>query len=361
MTGRKKIIIVLTALVGFLSIVGYNYGRELYYRLNGFSLGKKKLILYEQNRSGFTLKSGDEYKLINSAIKQDYTIFFSGKLVELDTLIIGKGIKKYLSSFLVLTHDSIFISRIATDKKTKSYKHNVNLQENLIISIHRKINTTFVSLISEKDTFKITSDFAGMNNPFVKSIGTRIDVDKFEFTCKDYISDVYIFGDSYVNCGTPRRWPYYIYRDGFQFLCDGLPGGTSIDSYDYLHSALSIHQPKFLIWCLGMNDGNDDEFGASVSWKDHLKMVMELCEKNNITLILATVPSVPTRDNTKKNEFVRNSGYRFIDFDKAVSDGKGIWKQGMLSDDGVHPTEIGGKALAERFLVDFPEIKDYTK
>lgn len=29
----------------------------------------------------------------------------------------------------------------------------------------------------------------------------------------------------------------------------------------------------------------------------------------------------------------------------------------MLAKDGVHPTEKGAEAMADRFLVDFPEIK----
>ena len=107
-----------------------------------------------------------------------------------------------------------------------------------------------------------------------------------------------------------------------------------------------------------MNDGSD-KFMANLTWKYYVKKLMDLCDKNNITLILATIPTVPTRDNTGKNDFVRNSGYRYIDFDKAVSDGMGNWKKGMLSDDGVHPTESGAEAMSEVFLKDFPEIKNY--
>lgn len=355
---REKIII-LAMLIGVVSIVGVNYRRELYHRLKYYTQDKKDINIYEQNRKKFTLKSGDEYKLINSAIKQDYNIFFSGSIVDFDTLIIGKGHKRYLSGFLVITQDSIFIKKITSDKNTIScgHDHNLGLQEDLEINIDRKIDSTFITIISERDTLKITSNFVGMDNPFVKSIGSVINVNEFDFTYGNYLSDVYIFGDSYVNCQTPRRWPYYIYRDGYKFLCDGLPGGRSIDSYDYLSSAFSIQKPKYVIWCLGMNDGNDDKLGANLNWKYYLQRVMNLCDKKNITLILTTVPTVPTIDNTNKNEFVRKSGYRYIDFDKAVSDSKGNWKNRMLSDDGVHPTEIGAKAMVKKFLEDFPEIK----
>jgi hypothetical protein len=320
---------------------------------NDFKLFKKKLI-------NFTLKSGEKYKLINSAIKQDYNIFFSGNIVNFDTLIIGKGNKRYLSSYILINRDSIFFNKITSGETTISYKHNLSLNNNLSISIDRKVDSTIVTFINEEDTLKITSDFVGMNNPFIRSYGSVIDVNKFEFTCNDYNDNVYIFGDSYVNCNNPNRWPYYLYNNDYKFLCDGLPGGNSIDSYDFISSAFSVHKPKYLIWCLGMNDGSD-RLGISPKWKYYVKKVMDLCSKNNVSLILATIPSVPIVDNTSKNKFIKESGYRYIDFDKAVSDGNGNWIKGMLSNDEVHPSEMGAKKMAEEFLKSFPEIKKHSK
>ena len=59
-----------------------------------------------------------------------------------------------------------------------------------------------------------------------------------------------------------------------------------------------------------------------------------------------------------KNEIIRSSGYRYIDFAKAVNaEAVGSsWYAGMLSTDNVHPTQEGAKALASRFLLDVPEI-----
>ena len=319
---------------------------------NGVKILDKKL-------TDFTLSDGEEYKLINSAIKQDYNIFFSGNIVDFDTLIIGKGSKSYLSSSITITRDSVIFNKIADNKTKKAYKHHLRLKNNLTISIDRKLNSAIVTIINEKDTFKIKSDFVGMKKPFIRSLGSVINVKEFSFTYNDYNSDIFIFGDSYVNCAPPSRWPYYLYKK-YKFFCDGFPGGTSVDSYDFLRSALSVHKPKYVIWCLGMNDGSDDQ-EINPTWKHYVKEVMALCSRKDITLIFATVPTVPTRNNRGKNRFVRESGYRYIDFDKAVSDGNGNWKKGMLYDDGVHPTEKGAKALAERFLKDFPEIKNYTK
>ena len=171
-------------------------------------------------------------------------------------------------------------------------------------------------------------------------------------------NDVYILGDSYVVYSNPARWTYYIYNSGYDFFCYGIPGGRSANLYGFLQTAITLHKPKYVIWCLGMNDGPDRFCLPQIAWKYHLKKVMKLCKENNITLILATVPTCPAVNNDYKNAYIRKSGYRYIDFDRAVSDGRGKWKNGFLSDN-VHPTEAGAKALAEQFLKDFPEIKQY--
>jgi len=360
LTKRKKVILILIIFSSIISTTVFEFKRELYYVFKFYTENEGEFQLNEKEINDFSLLNGQKYELINSGIKQNYNIYFEGNIVNFGTFFIGKGSEKYNSSYIEINKDSIVFNKIKTTKNTKSYEHNLSLKNNLSINIGREVNSTIVTIINEKDTLNINSDFVGMDKPFIKSVNSNINVDTFKFTSNDYYSDVFIFGDSYVNSGNPHRWPYYIYNKQYTFLLDGLPGGKSIDSYDYLKSALSIHKPKYLIWCLGMNDGGD-RLGISLTWKHYLNKVEQLCKSNNINLILSTVPSIPTRDNTLKNEYVRKSGYRYIDFDKVVSDSKGNWKNGMLSDDGVHPTEMGAKVMSERFLVDFPEIKNYLK
>lgn len=317
--------------------------------------------IHPQKLNNFTLKEGESYQLVNSSIKQFYTINFKGTIEKFDTLSIGKGSGRYLSSNLTITPDSIISTRVTNIINRKAIKHALQLKNELSIKIERDLSSSSVTIINESDTITFSSDFIGMNHPFIRSSGTQIKVDTFEFICKDYFSDVFVFGDSYVNSASPARWPYYTHGGGYQFLCDGLPGGRSKDSFDFINAAFSIHQPKYVIWCLGMNDKSDEGRIPNEDWKNYAKKVMELCAKHNVALIFSTVPSVEKRNNRGKNDFVRASGYRYIDFDKAVSDGEGKWKEGLLAKDGVHPTEKGAKAMADRFLLDFPEIKNYKR
>lgn len=63
------------------------------------------------------------------------------------------------------------------------------------------------------------------------------------------------------------------------------------------------------------------------------------------------------RTHNYKNDYVKNSGCRYIDFAKAVGAyTSNNWYSGMLRSDGVHPDELGAKALYMQAIVDFPEL-----
>ena len=83
-----------------------------------------------------------------------------------------------------------------------------------------------------------------------------------------------------------------------------------------------------------------------------------MCEEIGCIPILATIPNTPTVTNVYKNLVVKNSGYRYIDFAKAVNaeSVNSTWYPNMLSNDNVHPTPLGARVLAMRVLIDFPEI-----
>ena len=88
-----------------------------------------------------------------------------------------------------------------------------------------------------------------------------------------------------------------------------------------------------------------------------IAQVEALCAANGIELIYGTIPSVPGQSNEKKNEYVRGTGKRYIDFAKAVgASSSGVWYTGMLDEDNVHPTEAGAIALYHRAIADCPEL-----
>ena len=190
---------------------------------------------------------------------------------------------------------------------------------------------------------------------FIRSVGQTITNVQLSCSSKEFQHPVWAFGDSYFGV-ISNRWPGVMKDFGyFNFLIDGRPGHHSTEAYSDLELCLNFGTPKYLMWCLGMND-DDDEY------VEILKNVISTCYDNDITLILATIPTVPDRDKENIKTIVTSSGYRYIDFYKAVgADASGNWYSGLLYTDEVHPTTLGAQALASQVLVDFPELMQYGK
>ena len=115
-------------------------------------------------------------------------------------------------------------------------------------------------------------------------------------------------------------------------------------------------QPEYIVWTLGMNN-KDVDGKINEKYFESTNEFLRVCEERGITPILCTVPNVPERDNRPKNEWVRSSKYRYIDFARAVGSDKDVnWYPEMLCADRVHPATKGAEALYMQVLCDFPEI-----
>ena len=156
----------------------------------------------------------------------------------------------------------------------------------------------------------------------------------------------------------PARWAYYLNINDFTknvMLC-GSTGSGATESALWLESLLSLKTPQKIVWCMGMNYASDSG-SANSAWLNQVQALEALCEKRGIERILATIPSVPSLNHEYKDAYVRSSGYRYIDFAKAVgAQSDGTWITGMLSNDNVHPTEKGAIALYNMAIASVPEL-----
>ena len=177
------------------------------------------------------------------------------------------------------------------------------------------------------------------------------------WTCDGYTSDIQLYGDSYFSAIDGSRWTKHMLSDGYtKHLIDAFSGRTAIQAYTSFEENMKHSTPKMVVWCMGMN--NKDSEVINPQWLEYTEKVIEYCERNNIELVLATIPNTPTQNNMFKNEYVRNSGYRYIDFAKSVNaeNSGATWYSGMLHSDNVHTTELGAKTLYMRAIADVPEL-----
>ena len=198
-----------------------------------------------------------------------------------------------------------------------------------------------------------------VTQPRIKSNGSVFSDANLTVTYDSANRAIWMFGDSYLSITSDARWPYYLNADGYadNALMSGSPGCTTAASAMAFSTLLKYGTPKYAVLATGMNDGSDTNGQAPSLWTTYRDAFLTLCEAQGITPVFCTIPTVPTVNNETKNAWVKSSGYRYIDFAKAVgATASGVWYSGMLSGDNVHPSATGAKALYTQVLIDLPEI-----
>lgn len=291
-------------------------------------------------------------------IKKRLIMSFSAYITTFSSILIGKGLEQYRGDYLKIDTTNITQLHYEQEESQKeTTAHGLTIDTFIKVSLlSDNSGYLYVIIQSKTGTFKYVFKSWGYEAnwaPFVKSIGSTLTDLKFNAGCQDFKLPVWAFGDSYFGIAA-NRWIGAI-RDlkFFNFLVNGLAGQGSSGAYNDLQRCLNFGTPKYLLWCLGMNDG-DSSF---ISTFDKVKY---LCERKGITLIAATIPTVPERDKEVISQYVRDSGVRYIDFYKAMgANAEGQWYEGYLDSDKVHPTVLGAKAQAMQVLIDFPELMQY--
>lgn len=279
-------------------------------------------------------------------------------------LRLGHGESVYGGSYIELTSTDIRIFNYTTEPTlVKEEKHGLTLCDTVNVVITTHLYTADVTVCASGAIYQLKGVlWSGRQGEiFARSISSEIYEAKMRWYCTAYEYDVWVLGDSYLNSGAKTRWPYYLRINGYEkYLLMGYPGRNSASGLCDFKKAIKYGVPKYAVWCLGMND-SDDESEMNVNYKKSVEEFLQICTEQGITPILSTIPCTPKVRNNHKNAFVKNSGYRFIDFASAVGGVAAFspWGEGMLSTDLVHPAEAGARALYTQFIVDFLEILKY--
>lgn len=290
-------------------------------------------------------------------IKKGLSLSFKANITSFNALRIGKGYQQYRGCWLEIDNQNVSVKYYESSVSTKeTVPHGLNITDFISIAMYSDDSGKMLVIIQSKGGYFTTSvnwGYESNYSAFAQSIESDLTNVVFNGTNKDFRKPVWALGDSYFGVST-NRWVGVIREFGFfNFLIDGLAGLGSAAAYAELNRLLKYGTPKYLLWCLGMND-TDSAFTST------FESVKSICFDKNIELIAATIPTVPTRDKEAITQYVKDSGVRYIDFYAAVgADSDGNWHNGYLSSDGVHPTAMGAQALAMQVLIDFPEIMQY--
>ncbi len=288
----------------------------------------------------------------------DYCISFNAKADSFSGLSIGKdfGSGTYMQiadgSISVYNGDSLIFQKDLI----------LQIRDNIDIKIECGLQDTASIEIKGNDSYQLIEGVpwtARYGRVFVKADeNTSMHDCVLKYECYGWNKPVWLIGDSYLNCSNPSRWTSYLTQEGYDgFLLNGYAGRNSDAALESLKSMLKYDTPDEIIWCMGMND--TDENGVNENWLADVEELENICNAKGITLILATIPNCPSVNNRYKNQYVKESGYKYIDFAKAVgADDDSVWNDGMLEDieDPLHPTEIGAKALYNEAISICPEL-----
>lgn len=254
--------------------------------------------------------------------------------------------------------DSTNLTRTVDGSVKPSVAHGITIADHINVTIEILITGLKITIVSNGQSYSSEFNYAnGTIRPSYDVSGMTISNVDFSWTCKDFKKDIWMFGDSYFSYGD-NRWIYYLSEDGYTDNCliDAYPGEGSNYSLPSLQSYIDMAKPKYIVWCVGMNDGSDTS-APSTQWMNAVNEVIAICKKYNIVPIFGTIPTVPSINHEKKNAWIRSSSYQYIDFAKAVgASSSGVWFSGMLSTDNVHPTSAGAMALYRQALLDCPQL-----
>ena len=245
-----------------------------------------------------------------------------------------------------------------------SYAHSLTIENDIsIIFEFVASGKAKVTVYSNGNSFSTTRDWAQMSStisrPVAVSSGSVFSAAKISANYSACTRNVWYFGDSYISFNDPKRWVYYAEQAGVasNILFSGSSGAPAATAVNALKALLAFGKPKKAVFATGMNNGSDSSSAPVASWVTARDEFLSVCKENNIEPIFATIPTVPSINNEKKNDWIRASGYRFIDFAAAVgANSSGVWYTGMLYTDNVHPTAQGAEALFTQAAVDLPEM-----
>ena len=335
--------------------------------LDGVSIRSTNIIKYGAQVTKSSSKGGltDGQRLtagsVNS-LKKNKTYSFSAKITSFYGLRMGQGETDYGGSYIEVTASELkFFDYRGAVTPRAVLNHGLTIANfiDVLITVDKDANA-IARVMTDGGFYESTPQkWEGYNGtPFAKSMGSTFTNGEFVFDTSDFDKPIYFFGDSYAGLTAKDRWVNYIREWGFDnWLINGYPGQASLSAKGMLDFALSKGNPEILIWGLGMNDG-DSSSAVNTNWVNTYNQIKAICESRDIELVLCTIPNVPSINNSFKNEIIRNSGHRYIDFAKAVGAenvGSG-WYTGMLSADGVHPSVLGAQKLALQAIQDVPEL-----
>lgn len=308
------------------------------------------------------LLHGEKIQALENCLKKNKTLEFMANIESFDSLIIRHGdTSVYSSSYILIDSSEVKVYNCHNNEiLAVALSHDLSFDKKISVSMEvNALSKLSITLSDGKKTFS-KSDilWAGSHGMIeAESVNSHLTDVSLKWNSPDYEKDIWVLGDSWVQIQS-NAWPMYLISENDTFLLSGYGGSGAVDMYKDWLAALEFGTPKYAVWTIGMNNP-DNNSGINTSWKQYTDMFIADCNKRGITPILVTIPNSAARTHIHKNEYIKSSGCRYIDFAKAMGaeEAGSSWTSGYTDDGGIHANVKGALVLVEQIKNDFPEIK----
>ena len=305
-----------------------------------------------------SMTTGSRLTINASNVKNWHNYSFFAKVISINTIEITHSTGLY--TFGRIKVDATNLYQLNNDGTIAyTYAHGLTISDYIHIYINVKddiYNASVSILTSNNQSFKNDNVawHACEGDAYVETTG-QYENAIFLIGGSAWRKDIWFFGDSYADYWVPKIMEIY---GANNFMSDGFSGRNSAEAVPSLKKNLQLGIPKIIVWMLGMNDA-DTVSAINAEYKAAFDEVSAMCDEMGIKFIPSTIPNTPTQLHTFKNDYIKSSGYEYVDVAKmfdAESAGS-TWFAGLLGADNVHPSQPNGAiVLATMLYNNFPEI-----
>lgn len=318
-----------------------------------------------------SLASGSSLSMYVPNIKDDKNISFCADVLSFDSLDLryGNDYAYYRKGAIrIETNDLVVYSpNSVQDDELLRVAHGLNISTFLYVQIKGETNGAATITIASSDGVFVKdlskgSFYGCVGDIVVTSNGSSLANCILSYGSPALQEETWAYGDSYFD-----YWTNQAKSTGHgHFLNDGHSGRRTEDALVSFKKELEMHlPPKRVLWCMGMNNF-DTEMGINTEYKSATDELITICDKLGVEVILCTIPNCWNYNtggssirHTYKNEYVKNSGKRYVDVAHALGAdrGEGIdWYVGLRQTNDIHPSSLGAEILMQYIISQVPEL-----
>ena len=283
---------------------------------------------------------------------------------------LGKEQSQSFRGYITLALNGDYTFVLDSDTYTGNIGFALNVDEEYSISLEAKTEetkTAIFEVIGSRNYFKIekTGSFSMFGYPKI-STETNCTVKDFSLSIQNYYDirnlKVAVFGHSFVESNSlgANRIDCFTHllaeKLGEKCVANLGHGGSTVFNMFYeMDSLINIVScADYIMICIGANDSTQ----TSSYIIRYLKEFVQKATNIGATPILFTIAPFKygfVTAFTETNQWIRNSGYRFVDMEKVFLNQDGTINKTMYLDN-IHPTVDGHKKILNRIMIDCPYL-----